>query len=185
MPTYHSNIAFRDQNVISNIPLLPLKVTTKGTGTRGPAPVVVNNEDPDIVDDALDLFKANIFFTSFEIKDRSDQLLVYCILYIVLCLKRMQKCATKDRAVQEMFTLALESFDLPGEAGFPLNSFYEPAKSQEARGTLQKYLTQIRSEVGARLVERVFDPKMSPDGKPSKWWMCFARRRFLNVELSK
>ncbi|XP_059082436.1 actin-related protein 2/3 complex subunit 3-like [Tigriopus californicus] len=185
MPPYHSSVPFNDQKVISNIPLLPLKVTTKGTGTRGPAPVVANNTDRDIVDESLELFKANIFFSSFEIKDRSDQLLVYCILYIVLCLRMIQKCATKERAVKEMFTLALEKFDLPGDAGFPLNCYYEPAKSQQDRDTLHKYLTQIRSEIGARLLERVFDPKISVDGKPSKWWMCFARKRFLNVELSK
>ena len=46
-------------------------------------------------------------------------------------------------------------------------------------------MTQVRSEVGARLVERVFDSKLSPDGKPSKWWICFARRKFLKAELSK
>ncbi|TRY76604.1 hypothetical protein TCAL_03494 [Tigriopus californicus] len=142
-------------------------LTTKGTGTRGPAPVVANNTDRDIVDESLELFKANIFFSSFEIKDRSDQLLVYCILYIVLCLRMIQKCATKERAVKEMFTLALEKFDLPGDAGFPLNCYYEPAKSQQDRDTLHKYLTQIRSEIGARLLERVFDPKISVDGKPN------------------
>ena len=48
---------------------------------------------------------------------------------------------------------------------------------------LRQYLTQVRSEVGARLLDRVFD--MSNDGKPSKWWTCFARRKFLKSELKK
>jgi hypothetical protein len=39
-------------------------------------------------------------------------------------------------------------------------------------------------EVGSRLVDRVFDEKLSLDGKPSKWWVCFARKKFLKVELS-
>ena len=49
---------------------------------------------------------------------------------------------------------------------------------------LRQYLTQIRSEIGARLLDRVFDMS-GGDGKPSKWWTCFARRRFLKSELKK
>jgi hypothetical protein len=35
------------------------------------------------------------------------------------------------------------------------------------------------------LIDRVFDSKLSEDGKPSKWWTCFARRKFLKAELLK
>jgi len=58
--------------------------------------------------------KANIMFANFEIKEPADLLLVYCMLYIVLCLKRVQKCINKERGVQEVFTLALEKFAIPG-----------------------------------------------------------------------
>ena len=71
-----------------------------------------------------------------------------------------------------------------GEANFPLNAYYDKPRNAAEADDLRKYFTQIRSEVGSRLVERVFDPKMSPDGKPSKWWTCFARKKFLKVELS-
>ena len=85
-----------------------------------------------------------------------------------------------------MFSLALEPFALPGDADFPLNSYYERPRNPNEAEELRKYLTQIRSEVGARLVERVFDPNIvDADGKPSKWWICFARKKFLKVELSK
>jgi actin related protein 2/3 complex subunit 3 len=83
-----------------------------------------------------------------------------------------------------MFTLALEKFALPGDANFPLNAYFEKAKSASEADELRRYWTQLRSEVGARLVERVFDPKLSPDGKPSKWWICFSRKKFLKSELS-
>ena len=49
---------------------------------------------------------------------------------------------------------------------------------------LRQYLTQVRSEIGARLLDRVFDMS-ADDGRPSKWWTCFARRRFLKSELKK
>ena len=64
MPPYHSNIP--SNRLLGNVPLLPLRITAKGTSNRGPAPVPANPNDPDIVDESLDLFKANILFTTFE-----------------------------------------------------------------------------------------------------------------------
>ena len=34
---------------------------------------------------------------------------------------------------------------------------------------------------GNRVCEKVFD---TPDGKPSKWWTCFAKKRFMEKSLS-
>lgn len=46
---------------------------------------------------------------------------------------------------------------------------------------LRQYLTQIRQETGIRLVEKVFS---TADGKPSKWWTCFAKKRFMEHSLA-
>jgi actin related protein 2/3 complex subunit 3 len=46
---------------------------------------------------------------------------------------------------------------------------------------MRQYFTQLRQELGLRLCEKVYDTK---DGKPSKWWLCFARRRFMDKSLS-
>ena len=67
MPPYHSNVPHHGSRFIGNLPLLPLRVTSKGTSARGPAPIPANPDEPDIVDEALDLFKANILFTTFEV----------------------------------------------------------------------------------------------------------------------
>jgi len=181
MPPYHSTLASPGGRAIGNVALMPLRQTSKGSA-RGPAPVESGAED--IVDQALDLFKANILFKNYEMESEVDRVLVYSTLYIIECLKRLQKCPNKERAQQEMYSAALESFALPGEQGFPLNAFYNKPKGGDVE-ELRKYLTQIRHELGSRLVDRVFDPKLSPDGKPSKWWTCFAKRKFLNVSLSK
>ena len=45
-------------------------------------------------------------------------------------------------------------------------------------------IPQLRHETGFRLAERVFDPAMAPDGGPSKWWTCWAKKKFLNDSLS-
>lgn len=59
-------------------------------------------------------------------------MLIYLTLYISECLKRLQKCANKGQGQQEMYMLAISKFDIPGEAGFPLNSVYvKPSSSQE------------------------------------------------------
>ena len=92
MPPYHCTIKFH--RTIGNVPLLPLRITSKGTSNRGPAPAA-NPQEPDVVDESLDLFKANILFTTFEIKEKADLVLVYCMLYIGLCLKRLSKCMNK------------------------------------------------------------------------------------------
>lgn len=192
MPPYHSQIA--DENitgkVVGNTPFLPLKVTKKVCGhtttvTRGVVPTPPG-DDTDIVDEVLDLFKANIFFSTYEVKGKADRILIYCTLYVILCLKKLAKCPNSAKAVQDMYTLALQRFAVPGDADFPLNAFYERPKSASETEEMRKYFTQLRVEVGYRLIERVFDPNMTGgDDKPSKWWICFSRRKFLNLALSK
>lgn len=45
---------------------------------------------------------------------------------------------------------------------------------------MRQYLKQIRHETGVRLVEKVY----GEDGKPSKWWLCFAKKKFMDKSLS-
>ncbi len=45
---------------------------------------------------------------------------------------------------------------------------------------LRGYLTQARQELAARLVEKLY---ADGTGKPSKWWMSFQKRRFMNRSL--
>jgi len=177
MPPFHSTLESSGKSY-GNIALMPLRQTSKGTA-RGPSPV--SNEE-DIVDQTIGLFKANILFKQFDMETDVDRILVYVTLYIIECLKRLSKIPTKERATQEMYTMALETFALPGEAGFPLNAFYAKPSRNEAE-ELKKYFTQLRLETGARLVEKVYDPDMATNNGPSKWWTCWSKRKFLNVSL--
>ena len=45
---------------------------------------------------------------------------------------------------------------------------------------LRSYLTQVRQELAARLIEKLY---ADGTGKPSKWWMAFQKRRFMNRSL--
>lgn len=113
--------------MVGNTAVLPFK-----TQFRGPGPLQ-NSSENDIIDEALYYFKANVFFRTYEIKSESDRLLIYITLYITECLKKLQKCPNKQQATNEMYSLAISRFDIPGDAGFPLNSVYgKPASSSEA-----------------------------------------------------
>ena len=75
-----------------------------------------------------------------------DRVLVYVTLYIIECLKRLQKLPNVERATQDMFSAALEPFSIPGEAGFPLNAFYSKPQGSEAE-EMKKYLVQVRGHI--------------------------------------
>lgn len=55
----------------------------------------------------------------------------------------------------------------------------KPSNQNDAE-LLRAYLTQVRQEVGMRVCDKVF----GEDGKPSKWWLCFAKKKFMDKSLS-
>jgi actin related protein 2/3 complex subunit 3 len=46
--------------------------------------------------------------------------------------------------------------------------------------TIRGYFKQLREAIALRLVDHVF-----PNGERSKWWMLFAKRKFMNKELTR
>ena len=54
------------------------------------------------------------------------------------------------------------------------------ARAHPMLDALRQYLVQARQEVAARLVEKLY---ADGTGKPSKWWTCFTKRRFMNRSL--
>jgi actin related protein 2/3 complex subunit 3 len=108
MPAYHSSFGSGSQ-LVGNMAITPIKTTN-----RGPAPCLPPSEEADIIDEALYYFKANVFFRTYEIKSESDRVLIYLTLYTTECLKKLQKCSSKAQGLQEMYSLAIARFDIPG-----------------------------------------------------------------------
>lgn len=106
-----------------------LPVNTK---FKGPAPP--GDGSNDIVSEAIYFFKANVFFKSYEIKSPADRVLIYLTLYISECLKKLQRCQSKNDGKKEMQTLAVANFSLPGDSGFPLNAMYQKPGSKAEAG---------------------------------------------------
>ncbi|EJW77230.1 hypothetical protein WUBG_11861, partial [Wuchereria bancrofti] len=142
---------------------------------------IVSDDGEDIIDEALAYFKPNIFFREFEIKSPADRTLIYLTLYISECLRKLQKSSNKSQAVKDLSALALSHhLPIPGEAAFPLNSMYKAPANRSEEDVMRSYLLQLRQELGTRLLEHVFGANSE---RPNKWWMCFARRRFMDKGL--
>ncbi|KRY54902.1 Actin-related protein 2/3 complex subunit 3 [Trichinella britovi] len=172
MSPYHSKFD-KSTLQICNMALLPLR-----TSFRGPAPKC---DGEDIIDEVLEYFKANMFFRRFEIKSAADRVLIYLTLYIVECLKRLQKCSSKTEGLKEMSAFALDRcIPIPGDQGFPMNSHFKGPANADQEEALRSYLQQLRQELGVRLCEKVFDPATD---KPLKWWTSFGKRKFLDLTL--
>ena len=68
MPAYHSSFHSAKVDCVGNVALLPFKASSTG-GTRGPVPVLPKGDPaPDVIDEALTYFKANVFFRTYEIR---------------------------------------------------------------------------------------------------------------------
>lgn len=176
MPAYHSSHNQRQGvKLVGGVALLPFHAHH----TRGPAPRPGPEDEVDIIDETLKFFKANVFFQSYEVKGPADLLLIYLTLYTHQCIMRVAKTTSKDGAQRALFQLAQENFSLPCDSGFQLSSYYQPLSSKSDGDELRAYLKQCREELGNRLAERCCDAS----DKPSKWWVCFAKRKFLGKSL--
>lgn len=86
----------------------------------------------------------------------------------------------KAAAETLLFQLAHEPFKLPGDSGFPLGGLLSPPADRQEEGVTRTYLRQCREEAGHRLVQRCYDR----DDAPSKYWLAFAQKKFLNKALT-
>ncbi|XP_026395525.1 actin-related protein 2/3 complex subunit 3 [Papaver somniferum] len=168
---YHSS--FVDDEGITKAcgcPLLPLK-----SHIKGPAPV--SDQETDIVDEAITFFRANVFFRNFDVKSSADKLLIYLTFYINVALKRLEGCRTLAGGTKAIINLGLEDVPVPGEAGFPFAGLFPLPQSDEEAELFRNYLKQIREETSGRLLGVAY----RPNGTPNKWWIAFAKRKFMNI----
>ncbi|BCS03248.1 actin-related protein 2/3 complex subunit 3 [Aspergillus luchuensis] len=184
MPAYHSIfLEDRDVPVIGNFPILPLRTRTRGPAyTLPPLPptadttdVPADSESYDCVDEILSLFRANVLFRNFEINGPADRMLIYGTLFISECLGKVKPGMVMREAEKALINAALDHFAIPGDVSFPLNQAFEAPRDRQDAETLRQYLSQVRQEIAMRLHARLY-----PGGVgPSKWWLSFAKRKFM------
>ncbi|KAG7699994.1 hypothetical protein KL930_000681 [Ogataea haglerorum] len=172
---YHSTFLAdesQDTRLVGNFAVLPLRTRFKG-------PAFPASSDYDIIDEVLDLFRANSFFKNFEIKGPADRTLIYGILFVSQCLNALNASTPQNEALRVLTNLALDNFSIPGEVGFPLNSLYQPPRDKNEALFLRQYLAQFRQELANRLIARIY----KDSNMPSKYWLAFTRRKFMNKSL--
>ncbi|KAL5726816.1 Actin-related protein 2/3 complex subunit 3 [Ranunculus cassubicifolius] len=169
---YHSSFTNEDDYTKAcGCPLLPLK-----SHIKGPAPVT-EQDNTDIVDEAITFFRANVFFRNFDIKSAADKLLIYLTFYINVALKRLEGCRTLAGGTKAIINLGLENVPVPGETGFPFGGLFSVPQSPDEAELFRNYLKQIREETSGRLLSVAY----RPNGTPNKWWLAFAKRKFMNI----
>jgi len=153
---------------------LPLK-----TKHRGPAPQQTNTATNDILDEVLDYFRANVLFRNFPIEGPADRTLIYLTLFVSKLLVALDRVTSKSEAEKKARDIAQETFLVPGDAGFVLGGLI-PSGSPAERDLWKSYMAQCRMELVDRLMQRAFT-----DQGPNKWWLCFNKRKFLGMTLTK
>ncbi|EFJ43719.1 actin-related protein ArpC3 [Volvox carteri f. nagariensis] len=162
-------------------PLIPLNVSSA-------APSDADGTTLDPIDEAIELFRPNSLFKSFDIRGPGDKLLVYLILFINSCLRQRKPPPSREEARALLFATAHDRFPLPGQAGFPLGALMLAPASREEEETIRSYLRQCREEAGRRLLERLYAAPGAAGGEggtavaaaPNRHWLAFANRRFLD-----
>ena len=176
MSAYHSSFNEQDGDFkqACSVTLLPLK-----TSVRGPAPKLAEGETKDIIDECLTFFRANMFFSAFDVKGGSDRLLIYLTLYAAQCIKRCQKIKNKKEGEKILYNLANESFAIPGQNGWKLGGYFATPKTSKEGEQLRSYLKQAREELSSRIAVKLY----SEDGTQNKWWMQYGKRDFMGIKL--
>lgn len=77
------------------------------------------------------------------------------------------QCPNRTSGAKELAAMAISRFDIPGDPDFPreLNNMYAKPKNPTEMETMRGYLTQLRQELGVRLLDKVYRDDNSPPSK--------------------
>ena len=132
-------------------------------------------EDTDFIDDVIDNLRVNLLRRTFPLTTASERLDAYLtsfasdLLYAFACDSGMETKASARRRAAERATR--DEFD--GGRGTTAE-----ATSAEEREMFRRFARRCRETLARRLVERCYG--RGENGERDKFWMAFAKRRFLN-----
>ena len=142
--------------------LLPLK--TKVKGPAAPCPT----DQPDVVDESLQYFRANVLFRNFQPLCPADLTLAYLTVYVGELLRAFVKCKTKEEAKKSMTAVSMStSFAIPGDKQFVLPGFFSQPATRAEGEAFRNYFRQAREETAIRLVELAYSTPPVVGAAPS------------------
>ena len=111
--SYHSKFNKTQADQACGIPLLP--VTPKDIYN-------VDASTHDIVDEAIQLFRANILFKNYKVQGGGDKVIIYLTCFIQKCLEQINRFPAKDQATRVCSLIMADSKATDvGNADFVLN----------------------------------------------------------------
>lgn len=128
---YHSELNADGAKLVCGLAIMPLK-----TKFKGPAPIQ-REEGPDIIDEALDFYRANVLFRQFEVKNGADRVIIYLTLYISQCLTKLGNY-DMDGASKALQGVAIENFAIPGDANWALVGVTTNPAARTDSGTISR-----------------------------------------------
>jgi len=154
-------------------------------GAPGGAEAGGEGEGGDAVDEAIELFRLNLLFKSFEPASAADRSLVLLTLALQAGVKRLdaRKVASRADAARELAALAGAPPLLPGDAGWPLGGLLPPPRAPAEADAARAWLRDARRAAHDRLLARLYPPGADAGGPPSRHWMAYAKRKFVGKEL--
>ena len=155
--------------------MLPLRTSKRGPAPRAPA------GERDILDEALHYYRANVLFSNFSVDSAADRTLIYSTLYVSQLLKELVRVPRASDAASVVRVAGLRDVVAPGEEGWRIGQVLFEADSREEVTRFKAYFTQLRQELGERLLEKLY----LPDGTKNKWWSMFSKRKFMGLELAE
>lgn len=133
----------------------------------------------DFIDEILNGFRANILHRSFDVRSPADRLLAYLTFFASETLRKYaEKCPDKRAAMKAAKELgSTTTFACPGDADFEFGALLPTPETREEKEKFRAFARRCREEIAVRLVHRCYD---DVTGAPDKFWMAFAKRKFLN-----
>lgn len=169
---YRLTLVERECDTACGVPLVTV------TRTAASASASASSRARDAIDEVLDGFRANVLYRKFDVRSGSDRLLAYLTFFASDALRKYAEgCPDKRTAVKAARELASGRFACPGEADFEFGALLPAPETREEGEKFRAFARVCREEIAVRLVERCYD---DATGAPDKFWMAFAKRKFLN-----
>ena len=133
----------------------------------------------DVIDETLDMFRANVLFRKFDVAHEADKLLAMLTATCASALRRLANARDRNEGERIAKEFASETFAIPGDGDFEFPGLFPVAETRREADAYRAFMKRAREAIATRLVDRCFD---KDTGAPNKFWMAFAKRKFMNIK---
>ena len=166
MPAYHSKFKDYDCDAPYGVAILPLKPDI--------------DDEVDIVDEALEAFRINIYFHNFEVTSNADRTLVFLTVCIAHCLRLLKDVGPDEEKAKKVLGAFCHE-PIPSITSGDFFMKYLTKKTDNTKGEdLARYFKEIRSVLVERLMHILYNPDWGT--MDLKFWLAFHKKKFLKME---